>query len=119
METFMIIASPAVMVVVVKSVNVDDSISVPVDKESPLVLITFALVGIAVPDAIFQNLTVTVPVSPAPRAIDQSEPLGLPIVHPNGTVTVPELVAEAITFPPGAPIENNMACIVVLPGLLK
>ena len=58
-----IITSPAAIASVVKSEVVDERICVPLDSESPLVLITFEMVGIAVPLAIFQNLTVKVPVS--------------------------------------------------------
>lgn len=53
----------AVTVVVVKSVSVVEWIAVPDEMLTPLVLMEFALVGIAVPVAIFQNFTVIVPVS--------------------------------------------------------
>jgi hypothetical protein len=53
--------SSLVTVVVVKSVNVVLLLfAVPVETPRPLVLIEFPDVGIAVPDATFQNLTLNV-----------------------------------------------------------
>lgn len=64
--------------VVVKSVSVVEWIAVPVDRETPLVLIELAAVGIAVPLATFQSFTVAVPVS---AVMFQAA-----IVHAKGTV---------------------------------
>jgi hypothetical protein len=51
--------------VVVKSDIVDDWIAVPLEMATPLVLMEFPDVGMAVPLATFQNFTVMVPVSMA------------------------------------------------------
>ena len=61
--TFMARMSFWVTVVVVKSLSVVEWMAVPLDIETPLVLMEFEEVGIAVPVAIFQNLTVIVPAS--------------------------------------------------------
>lgn len=75
--------SPAEIAVVVKSL-VELVISrVPVLNAIPLVLIEFEDVGTEVPDATFQNLMVTVPVSTAIAAELLLEP---PIVHATGLV---------------------------------
>ena len=55
--------SPAVTVVVVKSLTVELRICVPLESDTPLVLITSAIVGIAVPLAFFHVFSVQVPVS--------------------------------------------------------
>jgi len=62
------IMSPALTAVVVKSDTVVLSITVPVEMETPLVLMEFDAVGIAVPVATFQVFTVAVPWS---TTIDQ------------------------------------------------
>lgn len=66
--TAMAIMSFADTAVEVKSVIVVEWIAVPEAIDTPEVLIEFALVGIAVPVATFQNLTVIVPVSPGLKA---------------------------------------------------
>ncbi len=53
--------SPTETVVVVKSVTVVLSMCVPVASETPLVLITSAIVGMAVPVAFFHTFKVQVP----------------------------------------------------------
>ena len=58
---FTIITSFAVTVVVVKSLTVVLWMFVPVEIPTPEVLMRFAIVGIAVPFAIFQNVNVAVP----------------------------------------------------------
>src|SRR5579859_4812540 len=57
------IKSSAAMDVVVKSLSVVDTTAVPDEILTPLVLIELPEVGIAVPLATFQNLTVIVPES--------------------------------------------------------
>jgi hypothetical protein len=57
------IISPAVVAVVVKSVTVELVTFVPVEIATPLVLMEFEEVGIAVPVAIFHVLIVAVPAS--------------------------------------------------------
>jgi hypothetical protein len=106
-----IIMSPAVMVVDVKSVKVDDSTAVPVEIESPLVEIEFADVGIAVPLPTFQNFTVAVPESPGPKVSDHLAPEGLPIVQANGTTKVP-VTQEVVKLTPllGVPNGKDKAC---------
>lgn len=107
---FIINMSPGEIRRLVKSVNTADCTAVPVDKLSPLVLITPAMVGIAVPDADRQNFTVTVPESPEPRDIPYLTPVGLPIVQRNGTISVAlweDVVSEDPL--PGDPIANTNA----------
>lgn len=60
---FAAMMSFAVIVVLVKSLVVLDCSAVPDDNESPLVEMELETVGIAVPEAIFQNFTVNVPAS--------------------------------------------------------
>jgi len=55
--------SPAVVATVVKSVTVVLVMFVPVEMATPLVEMELLVVGIAVPLAIFQVLTVAVPAS--------------------------------------------------------
>src|SRR3569833_2906631 len=55
----------ALTAVLEKSVTVEEWIAVPVEIETPDVLIEFVTVGIAVPVATFHNFTVAVPVSSA------------------------------------------------------
>lgn len=70
--------SLAVTVVLVKSLTVVEWIAVPVDIPTPDVLMELPLVGMAVPVATFQNLTVIVPAS--------TSRLYAEIVQANGTV---------------------------------
>lgn len=79
MVTFIATMSLAAMAVEVKSLTVVLWIAVPDEIETPLVLIDPPLVGIAVPVAARQNLTVIVPAS--------TTRLYALIVQANGTVT--------------------------------
>ena len=74
--------SPAAIAVVVKSLVDVDTSNVPVVNAKPLVLIEFADVGTAVPDAIFQKPICTVPVS----TVIATEKLPAPIVQATGLV---------------------------------
>src|SRR6185312_10687818 len=78
---------------------------------------TFVTVGIAVPPAIFQNLTVSVPESPAPRAIEYLDGAGEPIVQPNGIVRVAlcDDVVSAVPLP-GEPMAKTRPCGIDTPG---
>ena len=64
--TAIAIRSFGVTVVVVKSLKAEDCTAVPPDNERPFTEIEFADVGMAVPPAAFQNLTVMAPLSPDP-----------------------------------------------------
>src|SRR5579871_339060 len=77
------IVSPAEIEVVVKSLVLLVTSSVPLLSEMPLVLIEFDDAGTAVPAATFQNLMVTVPVS---AAIATELLLDPPMVHATGLV---------------------------------
>jgi hypothetical protein len=77
------IVSPTAIEVAVKSLVELVISSVPVLSAIPLVLIEFEDVGTAVPDATFQNLIVTVPLSAAIAAELLPEP---PMVQATGLV---------------------------------
>ena len=77
------IVSPTAIEVVVKSLVLPVISSVPVLNAIPLVLIEFDEVGTEVPDATFQNLIVTVPVSTVIAAVLL---LDAPMVQVTGLV---------------------------------
>ena len=99
--------SPAVMVVVVKSLTVELEMKVPVEMDSPLVLIEFEpMVGFAVPLATFMVFTVAVPVS---TEIDHPV-----IVQPIGTQKYPSGPVESVE-PPVVPAAKGIDLTVGYP----
>lgn len=84
--------SLAVTVVVVKSEVVELIIAVPLESDTPDVFMLFDTVGMAVPEAIFQNLTVQVPVSAV---------ILYPVIVPaKGTTGYPPFCPVVIADPP-------------------
>ena len=82
------ILSPFETAVLVKSVSVADDTDVPVESETPLVLIEFPLVGVLVPVATFQNFTVAVQLAQVPEPVPSSTLISQPIIVPAFAATM-------------------------------